>query len=549
MHLLRVHRTFPKLKNLVRPQSTQAAVANHNEYTETPEYPPIMDLSIQARKLREWQAVHEKIKKLNTVEEKQIALNMPRYYGWRCVRFTDDRIPYNAMPMVQCYTRTKFLPIEKLPDIYTESEAAADQTVKEIKSQVEDAIAIELEGIDHNFTYTVDKPEEAQKDDAIAKCIARQLNRIVTNNLADKAAHILNAQVDFDPRHEAFWFVGSTNAPFPVVKWREQYAWLKNRRYEPVDRPVQYTGTPILAVRSRQPLRPFLPYSEAENPDFKVEKFAYEPHNVGYIVEHRHGTNIPGFWPGDHDEFGLLSVHGRGYLTIRKKSYGPEDEIEALHCQAMKSSFGWLLAQANYQGFTTYNDVTYPLATQTIITNGQLWSFYTYQLNTITMHNEQMDENPKHNVCFGTTPQKLYETIENGQVKGLNEDVLKTIVQFYLNAPEEREHELKPYLGKEEQFIADIEDDKKRCWLESRYKHLVSNRPKHFLHPEVYMWEKIYKIQHNTRFFDKKRQPFEFAVNPYKRKLNEHLPPYIPKGLRPYPRSKKKFEDTYYPDV
>lgn len=215
----------------------------------------------------------------------------------------------------------------------------------------------------------------------------------------------------------------------------------------------------------------------------------------------------------------------------------------------MKASFGWLLAQANYQGFTTFNDLTYPLVTQTVITNGQLWSFYAYQLNTVVMHNEHIDQNPKHNVCFGTKPMQLYETIENGKVKGLNEDVLKTLVQFYLNTPEECEYNMKPYLGKDEQVVADIENDNKRCWLESRYKHLVSNRPKHNLIPETYLWEKIYKIEHNTRFFEAKRRPFELDINPFNRRLDDHLPPYIPKVLRPYPRSKKKFETTYYPDV
>lgn len=244
-----------------------------------------------------------------------------------------------------------------------------------------------------------------------------------------------------------------------------------------------------------------------------------------------------------------MSYHGRGYIHNRKESYGSDDNQEALHCQAMKASFGWLLGQASYQGFTTYNDITYPLVTQTIITNGQLWSLYAYQLNTIEMHNDRLDSNHKHNICFGTKPLQLYECIEDGKVKGLNEDVLKMVVQFYLNSPEEREHEMKPYLGKEEQVVADIEDDNKRCWLEDRYKHLVANRPKHFLIPETFMWERIYKMEFNSRFHEAKRRPFELGINPFKRRLDEHLPPYIPKVLRPYPKCRKKFETTYYPKV
>lgn len=148
MHLLRVHRTFPKLKSLIRTQSTQVAALNQDEYTETPEYPPIVDQSLQARKLRERQAVHQKIQRLNTVEEKQIGLNMPRYYGWQCVMLREDSVPYNALPLVQCYTRTHLKPWEELPDVYGETAAVADQAVNEIKSLVEDAIALELEGVE-----------------------------------------------------------------------------------------------------------------------------------------------------------------------------------------------------------------------------------------------------------------------------------------------------------------------------------------------------------------------------------------------------------------
>ncbi|XP_075979606.1 mitochondrial ribosomal protein S30 [Anticarsia gemmatalis] len=550
MYLNRVHRTFPKLKKIIsRPQS-QAALVEQNEFTETPEYPPILDQSLEARKLRERQELHQKIQELNTVEEKQIALNMPRYYGWRCIMFNEDKVPYNAMPLVQCYTRSHFIPVDKLPESYNETAASAEAVVQETKSLIEEAIAIENDGVDRNFTTSVDKPEASQREDALAKCVVKQINRIITNNLTDKVPHILSSQVDYDTRHEAFWFIGGVDPPPKLIAWRSKYNWLKSRLHEPIDRPVQYIGSPMLTIRNRLPLKPLIPYSEAENPEFKVPQFTNLPGSIGYCEDYRHGTNVPGYWPGDYDEFGLMSFHGRGHIIDRKESFGPEDNLEALHCQAMKASFGWLLAQANHQGFTTFNDVTYPLVTQTAITNGQLWSLYAYQLNTIEMHNDKVDSNPKHNVCFGTKPMKLYDCIEDGKVKGLNEDVLKMLIQFYLNAPEEREHEMKPYLGKEVQVVADIEDDNKRCWLESRYKHLVANRPKHLLRPEIYLWEKIYKIEHKTRFFEAKRRPFELGQkSPLNRRLDDHLPPYIPKALRPYPKSRKKFETTYYPKV
>ncbi|KOB55859.1 28S ribosomal protein S30, mitochondrial, partial [Operophtera brumata] len=344
MNLARLRRSVPKLKNAYSRRSSQVAVLEQDEYTETPEYPPILDMSLEGRKKRERESLFTKIRELNTVEEKQIALNMPRYYGWKSVMLREDKIPYNALPLVQCYTRSHFIPSEKLPETYSEPGRLqfADDVVKEVKGQIEDAIAFELDGVERNIVLRPEQTEEAQKEDAQAACIVRQINRIVINNLSDKLPHILSTQVDFEPRHEAFWFVGGTDVPGSVLAWRNKYKWKKERLYEPVDKPVQYTGTPLIALRNRLPLKPLLPYSEAENPDFKVPKFSHIPKAVGYFEEHA--------------------------------SYGPEDNLEALHCQAMKASFGWLLAQANSQGFTTYNDVTYPLVAQTVITNGQLWS-------------------------------------------------------------------------------------------------------------------------------------------------------------------------------
>ncbi|KAL4704456.1 hypothetical protein ACJJTC_019555 [Scirpophaga incertulas] len=550
MHLARLNRPFSKIRTkLLSRCNSQVALFDQNEYTESPEYPPILDMSIQGRKARERQRLYEKIKNLNTVEEKQIALNMPRYYGWQCVMLHEDKIPYNAMPLIQCYTRTHFVSIDKLPSAYLNTASSAEEITKSLKVNIEESLSIELEGVERNFDMSAEKSLKSQQEDAVARCVVKQINRIISNKLSDKVPHILSTQLDYDPRHEAFWFVGGVDIPTSVLKWRKKTGWYKDRLYENLDRPVQYLGSPFLAFRHRYPLKPLIPYSEADNPDFKVEKFTYSPNTVGYFTAFRHATNVPGYWPGDYEEFGVLSYHGRGHLLDRNESYGSTDNLEALHCQAMIASFGWLLAQANYQGFTTYNDLTYPLTTQTVITNGQLWSFYAYQLNTIVMNNENIDTNTKHNICFGTKPMKLFESIENGKIIGFNEDVLNMLIQFYLNTPEQREYDMKPYLNKDEQIVADIEDDKKRCWLEKTYKHLVSNRPRHRLLPEIYLWEKIYKIEHNTRFFEPKRRPFELGINPFKRRLDEHTPPYIPKVLRPYPKSRKKFETTYYPDV
>lgn len=96
------------------------------------------------------------------------------------------------------------------------------------------------------------------------------------------------------------------------------------------------------------------------------------------------------------------------------------------------------------------------------------------------VHSEYADENPKRNLCWVTEPIKLFDKIENEKVYGLNEEVLKTLIKYYTNIPEERIGvDLKPYLGESIKLIANIRGNNRRNWLEKHYKHLVCNRPRY----------------------------------------------------------------------
>lgn len=235
---------------------------------------------------------------------------------------------------------------------------------------------------------------------------------------------------------------------------------------------------------------------------------------------------------------------------MAERNFGDEtEEKEAVHRQGILGSFAWLNAQANYLGFTTFNDITYPLVTQSVITNGQLWSFYVYQLNTMLLHSKNTKENMKRNFCWATPELKLFESIKDDKVEGFNIDVLKILMKFYANVPQERLGlNMRPYLNQEEKVAADYKDDDKREWLEREYKYLVANRPRYKLEYEVYNWEKIYKIDHQTRIMEPRRRPFELFMKPSDRKLNERKPFYVPKKLRP-DRPKRLGRDAkeYFP--
>lgn len=305
-----------------------------------------------------------------------------------------------------------------------------------------------------------------------------------------------------------------------------------------------------MAIRHEQPLPAVAPVLHAQPEE--IPEFKLDPRTLGFSTAYRHGAVAPGIWPGHKAEFGLLSYQRRIAFVDRNPTWTQEDIQQALHGSGILGLYSWVLGQAYYQGFTTMNELTYPLAGQSIMTDGQFWSFYVYQLNTTLLHSHFAEKNERANECWGTKEMKLYEEVdEKGRLVGFNDKIIANLLRLYMNQPAERQGvNMKPYLGREEQYVSDIEDGEKRRWLDSHYKNLVSNKPRHKVPYEVYNWEKIYMIDHNTRPLMARRRPFQLRYNPYDKHLNAHSPKYLPKALRPDgPKSKQRRERVYYPDI
>lgn len=88
-------------------------------------------------------------------------------------------------------------------------------------------------------------------------------------------------------------------------------------------------------------------------------------------------------------------------------------------------------------GFWSEADVTRPFVSQGVITDGKYFSFFCYQLNTLALTVQADQNNPRKNICWGTQSKPLYETVEDNEVKGFDDDVLLQIVHFLLNKPKE----------------------------------------------------------------------------------------------------------------
>lgn len=119
------------------------ALSKADEYTSTPQYPPILDISHEKVVERKKQAEYEQIKAIKTVEEKQIKLNMPKYYGFKCYMLLEDHIPYNNLALIQHVTRTHLIRDYKLPKFYDTIDVSG--VLESVKKDVEEMLLVEVD--------------------------------------------------------------------------------------------------------------------------------------------------------------------------------------------------------------------------------------------------------------------------------------------------------------------------------------------------------------------------------------------------------------------
>lgn len=117
-----------------------------DEYAAEPQYPPILDLSYEPRRLRKKQAWFDQMRQLDTVEEKQIGLNMSRYYGFKCLMLNDSDFQYNCLPFFQHVTRTVLNDLNEMPASYRMADEQMDSFVQSVKADIEEAIRFEFTG-------------------------------------------------------------------------------------------------------------------------------------------------------------------------------------------------------------------------------------------------------------------------------------------------------------------------------------------------------------------------------------------------------------------
>ncbi|KAF6206634.1 hypothetical protein GE061_017870 [Apolygus lucorum] len=551
------------IRNLVRHVSKRHA-SNTGLTSTVPKYPPILDLSKEAKKRRERERYRDRINAQDTVEEKLFFPNLRYYYGTKCYYLEESNLPLDSLSFVKYITRTRSIEadVKTFQQLLAFNASEAKELLERIRPYLQEALLFELLG----------RTKENLSEEKAAGVVVERINDVLLSSLSMQYQHLLDAAVDYKPRLEAFWLAGTFHPSAELYKERSdeiKRLEKENKRKEkpePIDidaaevveHHIQYIGHPLVQLRSKLPLTQ-LDTDIVGDSDLEWDKFLSETYyspslRFGLQEIRRFGTNLPGFWPGDECEHGLVSYHYMKDVNDVSKSMVEGERKSRLTSQAVLSGFGWLHAQAAFQGFSSYQELTYPLTSQQVITDGRQFSFNLYQLNTMLIHKELNSPNTRSNICISLPIQPLYKGISNNQFVEWNDDVILNLLGFYLNKPQTREGvAMKPFVNPDVKVLAEVDDEDRRIWLHNQFRHMYSNRPRHRLPYEIYDWERIYKIEYSTREMDARMRPYERGQNPMdERRYWDSMPPYIPKKFRPKKKQwngwRSKFGKTYFPD-
>ena len=141
MSALRFRR--PLLNCVKEYRYVSTGLPQEDQYSYTPQYPPILDISHEKVAAKKKEAEYEAIKAVKTVEEKQIKLNMSKYYGFKCYMLLEEYIPYNNLELIQHVTRTHLIRDENLPNFYNGIDVSSLLTA--VKNDIEETILIEMD--------------------------------------------------------------------------------------------------------------------------------------------------------------------------------------------------------------------------------------------------------------------------------------------------------------------------------------------------------------------------------------------------------------------
>nr|XP_015828745.2 39S ribosomal protein S30, mitochondrial [Nothobranchius furzeri] len=392
-----------------------------------PAYPPIvasLTAKSQSARLRQ---IEEHVKRISAapIEEKMSLITKIQRMKFVVHPQTYAR---NADRWYQHFTKTAYIP--GLPEkLVPGSETPSDQLA--VPLGIDDAAFADIRAlvtrvILHEHWHKVKKrrPFLYKHQEQLVGPFLRNLVAELTYSLGKYNPLLRFSSLDLSPKVNFYWRRGKRIIPRGHRKGRP----------EPIR--FQIDDHPNSQIRITQQLPEFVPQEASYTAE--VPEVPYAP-NLMPLFRRQYsnhiftGAKLPDPACYGHTQFHLVPDR---YHRDRLAQLEQSDQVEVfLRANAMASLFAWTGAQAMYQGFWNFEDVTRPFVSQAVISDGHFFSFFCYQLNTVALSVETDADNPRKNLLWGTESLRLYESVQDGEVVGLNDGVIKLLVQFLMNQP------------------------------------------------------------------------------------------------------------------
>ncbi|XP_060894445.1 39S ribosomal protein S30, mitochondrial [Labrus mixtus] len=397
-------------------------------------YPPnVASLTAKSKSARRRQ-VEEQVKKItaSTVQEKLSLLTRIQRKKFVVYPQTFAR---NADKWYQHFTKTAFIP--GLPEkfILTPEETAGEDSSGSAAGQtsvpgIGDDVFADIRTLvtrvilQEHWHLKKRRPFLYRQQEQVVGPVLRSLASGLTYSLVKYNPLLLLSSLDIDPKVHFYWRRGERIIPKGHRKGR-----LEPTRF-------QIDDQPNTQIRITQQLPQFVPLEAsytAEVPEVTLAPNVMPLFRRQYDNNIFTGSKLPDPACYGHTQFHLVpDRYHRDRMARQKQS----DQVEVfLRANGLASLFAWTGAQAMYQGFWNNEDVTRPFVSQAVITDGQFFSFFCYQLNTLALSVEADTNNPRKNLLWGTESLRLYESVQDGEVVGLNDGVIKLLIQFLMNQP------------------------------------------------------------------------------------------------------------------
>ncbi|XP_012520200.1 PREDICTED: 28S ribosomal protein S30, mitochondrial [Propithecus coquereli] len=402
------------------PESTGLDVAA----TPVARYPPIVasmtadSKAGRQRRVERWQAT---VHAAESVDEKLRILTKMQFMKYMVYPQT---FSLNADRWYQGFTKTVFLSGLPLPP--AEPEPAPGLDLAALRGAAFDCLLQE-----HFYLRRKGRVHRHQVHEAITSPFLDQLVVTLLGLLSPHNPALATAALDCKRPVNFYWLCGEEIIPRGHRKGRVDAV-----RYQINDKPHNQ-------IRISKQLPEFVPLDYSVPIEIPVMKC--KPDKLPLFKQQYENSIFIGSKTADPRCYGHTQFHLLPHFLKRERllKQNRADQIEVVfRANAIASLFAWTGAQAMYQGFWSEADVARPFVSQGVITDGKYFSFFCYQLNTLALTAQANQNNPRKNICWGTQSKPLYETIEENDVKGFNDDVLLQIVQFLLKRPKEDKSQL-----------------------------------------------------------------------------------------------------------